>query len=84
MALSVEHLSRVLFAADPMGTCCKENDCFDEYDAIADGIVSRCEQGQSLEVALNETFEEWFGMELAERVDMQALCRELTGRSPSA
>lgn len=29
---SAEQISKALFKADPMNTCCKENDCFDEYD----------------------------------------------------
>jgi hypothetical protein len=27
---SVEQISQALFETDPMRTCCKENDCFDE------------------------------------------------------
>ncbi|MEA3250585.1 MAG: hypothetical protein U9Q35_03240 [Pseudomonadota bacterium] len=77
MTLYVTQVSRVLFESDPMGTCCKENDCFDEYDAIADDIVSRCQRGQPLESAIRGTFEEWFGIELAERGDVSALGREL-------
>lgn len=80
MPLTAEQLSRALFEADPMDTCCKENDCFDEYDAIADDIVSRCEQGQSLEKAVRDTFDEWFGEELAERVDVPALCCRLVNQ----
>lgn len=33
-------LSKVLFELDPARTCCKENDCFDEYDSIASKILS--------------------------------------------
>lgn len=33
-----------------MGTCCKENDCFDEYAAIANDIVSRRQRGQPYQV----------------------------------
>ncbi|MFD2191036.1 hypothetical protein [Pistricoccus aurantiacus] len=80
MPLTAEQLSRALFEADPMATCCKENDCFDEYDAIAEDIVSRREQGQSLEKTLGDTFDEWFGAELAERVDVPALCRRLVNQ----
>ena len=31
----VETLSTRLFNLDPLGTCCKENDCYDEYYGIA-------------------------------------------------
>ncbi|WP_156181550.1 hypothetical protein [Halomonas sp. PR-M31] len=80
MSLTAEQLSRALFDADPMDTCCKENGCFDEYDAIAEDIVSKREQGQSLEKALRDTFDEWFGEALAERIDVPALCRRLANQ----
>jgi hypothetical protein len=32
-------ISKVLFDADPMGTCCQENDLFDEYDDVAELIA---------------------------------------------
>lgn len=32
-------ISKVLFGADPMGTCCQENDLFDEYDDVAELIA---------------------------------------------
>nr|WP_298521776.1 hypothetical protein [uncultured Halomonas sp.] len=80
MSLTAEQLSCALFDADPMDTCCKENDCFDEYDAIAEDILSKHEQGQSLEKALRDTFDEWFGKALAERVDASALCRRLANQ----
>nr|WP_298377542.1 hypothetical protein [uncultured Halomonas sp.] len=80
MSLTAEQLSRALFDADPMDTCCKENDCFDEYDAIAEDIVSKREQGQPLEKALRDTFDEWFGEALAERIDVPALCRRLANQ----
>lgn len=50
MTLYVTQVSRVLFETDPMGTCCKENDCFDEYAAIANDIVSRRQRGQPYQV----------------------------------
>ncbi|QEA37776.1 hypothetical protein FGL86_00965 [Pistricoccus aurantiacus] len=77
MPLTAEQLSCALFDADPMDTCCKENDCFDEYDAIAEDILSKREQGQSLEKSLRHTFGEWFGEVLAKRIDVPALCRRL-------
>lgn len=32
-------ISEILFQLDPMGTCCKENHAYDEYDRIADQIA---------------------------------------------
>ena len=32
-------ISEILFQLDPMNTCCKENNAYDEYDRIADQIA---------------------------------------------
>jgi len=57
---TAEILSRALFYTDPMNTCCQENDCFDEYDAIAVDIVDRLENGASIKRALSEAIQDWF------------------------
>lgn len=57
---SAEQISKVLFEADPMNTCCKENDCFDEYDRIAEAIEDRLIEGQSLKEGLITEISEWF------------------------
>ena len=41
-------------------TCCKENDCFDEYDRIAEAIEDRLIEGQSLKEGLITEISEWF------------------------
>ena len=33
-------ISEILFELDPMNTCCKENEVYDEYDRIADQIAN--------------------------------------------
>lgn len=33
-------ISEILFNLDPMNTCCKENEAYDEYDRIADQIAN--------------------------------------------
>lgn len=38
MQPSIKQISKALFDTDPMQTCCKENDCFDEYDLVATQI----------------------------------------------
>ncbi|KXS55522.1 MAG: hypothetical protein AWU57_84 [Marinobacter sp. T13-3] len=57
---TAEILSRALFYTDPMNTCCQENDCFDEYDAIAVDIVDRLEHGVSMKAALTGAIQDWF------------------------
>jgi hypothetical protein len=60
MQLTADQISRALFESDPMNTCCKENDCFDEYDRIAAGVAESLEAGATLKEALagaiNESF----------------------------
>jgi hypothetical protein len=57
---SAEQISKALFEADPMNTCCKENECFDEYDRIAEVIEDRLKEGQRLKQALITEISEWF------------------------
>ncbi|PPK50051.1 hypothetical protein [Marinobacter persicus] len=57
---SAAALSRALFYTDPMNTCCQENDCFDEYDAIAADIAERLENGVFINTALFEAIQDWF------------------------
>ena len=47
---------------DPMHTCCAENECLDEYDRVAAGIVSRLADGHSTDEAVMSEFDDWFGM----------------------
>ncbi len=35
-----QRISQVLYEIDPMGTCCNENQLFDEYDTEAELIAS--------------------------------------------
>jgi len=59
-ALKADMISRALFEFDPMNTCCKENDCFDEYDKVAEVVVQRLFEGESLKQALPAVISEWF------------------------
>ncbi|XKH61595.1 hypothetical protein LG290_07770 [Halomonas sediminis] len=70
-------LSDLLFHAGPMGTCCRENDAFDEYDRIARDLAGRLEEGNTSDVALHETLREWFGDDLVERVDLASVIKAL-------
>ncbi|WP_373190308.1 hypothetical protein [Halomonas sp.] len=63
-------LSDLLFHADPMGTCCRENDAFDEYDRIAFELAEHMEEGDRSDVALHQVLREWFGDELVERAQL--------------
>tara|TARA_R110001583_G_scaffold195544_1_gene375841 strand:+ start:12897 stop:13097 length:201 start_codon:yes stop_codon:yes gene_type:complete len=43
-----------------MNTCCKENDCIDEYDGVAEAIATWVAEGESLKQALIIEISEWF------------------------
>lgn len=81
-------LSDLLFHADPMGTCCRENDAVDEYDRIAHDLAVRLENGETLDVALYEVLREGFGDELVTGADLSGVLEALgasgrrTGGSP--
>ncbi|PCD00953.1 hypothetical protein [Halopseudomonas pelagia] len=59
-------ISEVLFYLDPMGTCCKENDCYDEYDSIAQSAFQKLSNGQPIGEAISETLMDWFEVESIE------------------
>ena len=70
--LTPERISNALFQTDPMHTCCKENDCFDEYDRVALGAAEKLSQGYALEAALRSELAEWFGHDMAETAKLKA------------
>jgi len=55
-----EQISDALFHTDPMNTCCKENDCYDEYDYVAQDVAKRLQAGQDLAAALEKEIGHWF------------------------
>jgi hypothetical protein len=59
-------ISEVLFDHDPMNTCCKENDCFDEYDSIAQSAFDKLSNGQPIDEAISETLIDWFEVDSIE------------------
>ncbi|MFO7530365.1 MAG: hypothetical protein R6W86_16470 [Marinobacter sp.] len=75
--LTPEQISEALFHTDPMHTCCKDNDCFDEYDAIADGVQARLVEGLSLEAALRSELAEWFDEDMAEDANLEVVIARL-------
>lgn len=57
---TAEEISQALFTTDPLNTCCKENECLDEYDHVAEAAVEKIACGASLEHALQQAISEWF------------------------
>jgi hypothetical protein len=66
-------LSEILFEIDPAGTCCKQNDCFDEYDSIAAEIEHDYDQHGLFQQAVVENFEFYFEMQLEDE-DLKSIC----------
>lgn len=57
--LTPRQISRALFETDPMNTNCQENNCFDEYDYVAQAVADRLMEGWSLDRALVEELSKW-------------------------
>ena len=57
---TVETLSAWLFETDPQNTCCKENDCFDEYDRVAASAIELIAEGASPDRAVANALKRWF------------------------
>lgn len=70
--LSPAALSRLLFETDPMHTCCRENDCRDEYDRVARDLADRLAVGTKPASALRQVLDEWFGAERVAQTSLQA------------
>jgi hypothetical protein len=53
----IHTLSDILFEVDPAGTCCKENDLFDEYDSFALYVINDVENGYNVENSIKKNYE---------------------------
>jgi hypothetical protein len=83
IVLQAHMISQALFEFDPMNTCCKENQCFDEYDRIAEVVEGRLRQGFTLKQALVlELGESLFDAEMLHTDCLDALVDYLEGRVP--
>ena len=59
--ISINELSSILWILDPMNTCCGVNPGMcDEYDTEAKKIKDQCSNGESMQQALLNVFEEMF------------------------
>lgn len=54
-------INQAMYLSDPMSTCCVENECTDEYFAIAESAVNYMLQGetqrQAIKHALRDSFD---------------------------
>lgn len=74
--ISLETINAILFEIDPMNTCCKENNCYDEYERIASDIASMTSTGETIESALQYQFKFWFESTLDSQL-MRSLTRAI-------
>jgi len=73
MQPSIKQISKALFDTDPMQTCCKENDCFDEYDLVAKQIYRNVEAGLSFKQSTLLVLTRLFDAEQARKADLSAI-----------
>lgn len=73
MQITTARLSQVLYEADPMHTSCMENDCFDEYDYIAEWTVQLMEKGMPFDAALHQVISEMFFEDMINNIDFSVL-----------
>lgn len=65
MKYDPEIVNHVLFEEDPAYTMCQENDCFDEYETIADQVCHASNQyGTGLNESLQKHLYHSFGIRL--------------------
>lgn len=62
---NIDHISKVLYDLDPIGTCCKENEAFDEYSKVADSIdlyfrAENAETASQKAACIVNAFDFWF------------------------
>lgn len=67
------NLCQTLFELDPMGTCCKENDSYDEYNNIAAQAADLIDDGHSFRSALGRVLSDSFSEDMASKVDYEEI-----------
>ena len=57
---SVKQLCDAFYFSDPMGTCCVENECVDEYALVAEHTKACLDKGNTLYEAVDEALRLFF------------------------
>lgn len=70
MSVDQQKISELLFELDPMMTCCKENDCFDEYDMVSKFISDDVNNGINLIDATKSAFLDFFDEDISVRMNL--------------
>src|SRR5690554_2729466 len=77
--LRVEDIYAALYDIDPMETCCKENDCDDEYMLIAARALKQAQQGIAMEAALYQALCDSFGDDMVNGEHIEDVIAVLVG-----
>lgn len=77
--MSVESINAALYMTDPMNTCCIENECEDEYQAIARTVLSHIQRGMVMEAALDQALCASFGDDMVDGAQVEAVMHALVG-----
>lgn len=77
--LRVEDINAALYEIDPMDTCCKENDCDDEYMLIAARALKQAQQGIAMEAALYQALCDSFGDDMVSGEHIEDVIAVLVG-----
>ena len=80
MSITWQLISQSLFELDPMNTCCKENDCFDEYDFVARHIADRIAEGLLPERAIYMSLMQLFDEPAAKSTDIRLIIELIKGK----
>lgn len=59
-SFSVKQLCDAFYFSDPMGTCCVENECLDEYKLVAEHTKACLDKGSTLDAAIDEALRLFF------------------------
>lgn len=54
-------VSNILFEYDPANTCCVENECYDEYDLIAEDATKMIRGGWAVDESVLQALDHAFG-----------------------
>jgi hypothetical protein len=78
MNVDQQKISELLFELDPMMTCCKENDCFDEYDMVSKFIMEDVNNGINIIDATKKAVHDLFDEDISERMNLVEFENSLT------
>ncbi|MDX1706945.1 hypothetical protein [Pseudidiomarina sp.] len=77
--MNLTTINRAFYETDPMFTCCKENDCLDEYELIAAAVLRRLQRGMVMPAAIDQVLCESFDEDMVSGEQVTAVLHYLAG-----